>query len=678
MIKKIMMENLLCSGCARKIEKEINNLTYVENASYNLAHQTMLINFSEEINEGEVLEEITKIVDSIEDGVNVYYHGKKLDERINYFNGYTITLIGVLIFILALVLNNSIIFYVSYIFVANSIIKKTINNIRRRDVFDENTLMLVATLGAMVIGEYIESIAVIVFYTLGEYLQHRAVKKSKDQITELVSLQIEYANVLENGQLVVKDPMDIKIGDVVVVKTGEKIPIDGKIVTGDASLDTSQITGESNLQDVHIGDDVLSGTINVKGVISIKAGTEYSNSTVARIIDIIENSTSNKAKTEEFITKFAKYYTPAVTIFAVLLVLIPTIFDPTLFKEYFYRAAVFLVISCPCALVLSIPLSYFAGIGKAAKNGVLFKGSNYLEALNNVSDLFFDKTGTITYGNFVVTDYTNEETMKLAASVEKYSNHPIAWAIINKYENELYDIKNINEVAGFGIEAEFNNKKILVGNGKLLTNYNINTSSEEAIGQTVIYVAYDKKYIGRIIIKDQIKESSVTAIKGLLKRNKNIYMLTGDNKHVAKDIANKIDDIECYSELLPSDKLDVLNSIDVKGYKLFVGDGINDAPVLANADIAVAMGDRGSDLAIEVADVIITNDNLLSLNKAFSISKYVRKIVTQNIVFALGIKLLFLTLGAFGIASMWMAIFADVGVSLIAVLNSLRILYTKK
>lgn len=536
--------------------------------------------------------------------------------------------------------------------------------------------MIIATFAAMWIGKYEESVAVVILYSFGEYLQNRAVQKSKNEISSLINLKVEYANVLVNDKIVIKDPLQVKIGDVIVVKNGERIPMDGKIIMGSTSLNTSELTGESRLKTVHVNDEVLSGNINVGDVIHIEVSQEYENSTLAKIIDLIENATNKKSKREMFITKFAKIYTPIVVGLAALLVIYGLIWSGDNIEDYIYRAAIFLVISCPCSLVLSVPLSYYAGIGTAAKNGILFKGSTYLHAITEVELIALDKTGTLTYGDFFVKEYTDMETLMLAASIEKFSNHPIARAIVDYNNFPTYQVQNVQEIPGFGISGEIEDKKILAGSRKFLEKNNIKIEIEKLPIGSYTFVAYDDKYIGHIVIKDELKETSMETVRDFTKEYDTV-MLTGDNEVSARDIALQLGGIEYYSELLPEEKLNKFNDIRTNSVSLFVGDGINDAPLLKNADIGVSLG-SATDLAIEVSDIIIINNDIRLLDKAIKIAKKTRFISAQNIIFSLVVKVIFLIMSAFGLMWMWLSIFADVGVAIICVLNALRIIYQKK
>lgn len=666
MTYKIVMENLCCTNCAGKIEKSVNNMEHVEEANYNLATQMMTITTDEKVDQDDLLKSVTKIVDSIEDGVIVYYRNQRnVTEKVDYAG--IAVILGVIGFFIAFFFDSVLGMYLSYLVAANKIIRKAVNSIIHKSLFDENTLMFIATLAAFYIQEYVEGIAVLVFYSVGEYFQERAVKKSKKEIENLVNLKVDTVTVVRGIKEYRMEPEELQIGDIMLIPNGKLVPVEGEVVKGSTIVDTAQITGESVPVSIEVGDHVISGSINTGSVIEVRVTKTYENSTLYKIINLIENSTANKSETEKFITKFAKYYTPTVALIAFLLVLIPTLINSANFNDYLYRGAVFLVISCPCALVLSIPLSYFAGIGKNASLGVLYKGSNHLETLTKVKTLFTDKTGTLTKGNFEVTEYSNEEVLKLAASLEKYSTHPIAEAINNYYKDELYELEDVTEVPGHGLMATLNKERLLVGNKKLMEDYNIEVPNMKG---TILYVAKET-YLGYILIKDQLKESSVHAVEGFKKLGIDIHMLTGDKDDVANEVADELG-IHYQSGLLPDEKLAYMDSIE--GTSMFIGDGINDAPALANADVGISMGAKGSDLAIEVADVIVMDDSLETMYQSMGVAYKTKRIVLQNIVFALGIKLVFLSLGGLGLSSMWMAIFADVGVSLIAVLNSLRIL----
>lgn len=678
------MKNLMCSTCAGKIERELKKLPNINSATFNFPNQVMLMDVTEDFDETDALPKIKEIVDSIEDGVETYPYSKRnlietkkrIDTYYTFFIGVTIYIIGFLLQYFNIYWIEYSLYWVGYLFIAYKIMSKTIRGLKRKDFFNENTLMIIATIAAMFVGHPYEAALVIILYTAGEYLQHRAVHRSKNDISNLIDLKVEYANILENDEIVIKDPMYITKGDIIVVRNGEKIPIDGFIIKGTTSLNTSALTGEAKLSTVKKGDYVLSGNINVGNVIHIEAKKEYKESTISKMLDLIENSTTHKAKAENFITKFARYYTPTVTALALLMVIIPSLVNPSGYQDYIYRAAQFLVISCPCALVLGIPLSYFAGIGASARRGILFKGSSYLHMITNIDSIGIDKTGTLTHGDFQVSDYTSDLALELAASVENYSNHPIAKSIVSYYKGPLKEFDNVTELPGFGLVVEDKQGKILVGNRKLMNKNNISVKDKKTLTGSNVYVARYGKYIGKVVVSDTIKNSSFNTLRRL-SYEYDITMLTGDNDAIAKEVSMELGGIKYRSDLLPEDKIDAFNDIESKGYKLFVGDGINDAPLLKQADIGVAMGD-GSELAIDVADVIIMKNDIGLLEKAFRIAKKTKRIVYQNITISLGVKALFLLLAAFGISRMWMAIFADVGITLIAILNSLRLIYSKR
>ena len=580
-----------------------------------------------------------------------------------------------------------ILYIISYLIVGFEVVKKAIINISHGEFFDENFLMSIATIGAFAIQEYPEAVAVMLFYQLGEYFQSYAVKKSRKSIASLMDIRPDYANLKVDDKIEKVSPEQIKIGNIIVVKPGEKVPLDGIVLKGSSMLDTSALTGESVPREVKANDKILSGCINLNGILEIKVEKEYGESTVSKILDLVENATNKKAKTENFITKFSKYYTPIVVVLALIIAFIPPIVTKTNMLDWIYRALTFLVVSCPCALVISVPLSFFSGIGAASKKGILVKGSNYLELLAKTEIAVFDKTGTLTKGVFEVQKIENKEhidkkeLLELAAYCESYSNHPISISIQKAYGEEI-DKKRIidsKEISGKGIISKIDNKEIACGNIKLMNELNItNIDQIDDIG-TCVYVAIDKKYAGYILISDNIKDDSNEAITKLKQAGvKRTIMLTGDNKNVAEKVNRKLGLDEVYSELLPIDKVNKLEEIlkskndDVK--LAFVGDGINDAPVLARADIGIAMGGLGSDAAIEAADIVIMTDEPSKIATAIKISRKTLKIVYQNISFALIVKIGVLVLSAFGLASMWAAVFADVGVTVLAILNSFRAL----
>lgn len=606
-------------------------------------------------------------------------------------------IISAILFVLALVIpfsnewiNNGL-FIISYLVVGFEILKKAVRNIFRGKVFDENFLMAVATIGAFAIGEFPEAVAVMLFYQVGELFQSYAVDKSRKSIASLMDIRPDYANIEKDGKVEKVDPDEVKIGDIIIVKTGEKIPLDGVVVEGTSSLDTMALTGESVPRVVKTEDEVLSGCINKDGLLKIRVTKEFGESTVSKILDLVENASSKKSKSENFITKFAKYYTPTVVIIAVLLAFIPPIIlkDFNTFSVWLYRALSFLVVSCPCALVISIPLSFFGGIGGASKMGILIKGSNYLEALANTETVVFDKTGTLTEGIFEVQDIYAEgiekdELLRIVAHAENYSNHPIAKSVKKAYNKEIDEkiIKNPQELSGKGIWAKIDEKDILVGNEKLMLEEKIDFKKCDEVG-TILYVAIDKKYVGYVLIADKIKQDSPKTIRELKAMNiKETVMLTGDKKEVGEYVAKKLNMDKVYTELLPDGKVEkveeLLKQKSENGKLVFVGDGINDAPVLTISDIGVAMGGLGSDAAIEAADIVIMTDETSKISKAINLSKKTMRIVRENIIFAIFVKIAVLVLTAFGASTMWEAVFADVGVSIIAIINALRMLNIKK
>lgn len=583
---------------------------------------------------------------------------------------------------------NKTLFILSYLIVGLEILKKAFRNILRGKVFDENFLMSLATIGALIIGELPEAVAVMLFYQIGEYFQNYAVKKSRKSISDLMNIRPDYANLYIDGDIKKVDPNDIKVSDIIIVKPGEKIPLDGVVEEGSGNLDTKALTGETIPRHIKVGDEILSGCINLNSLIKIKVTKEFGESTVSKILDLVENASSKKSKSENFISKFARYYTPAVVILALIIVLLGPLITEDPFTTWLYRSLSFLVISCPCALVISIPLSFFGGIGGASKMGILIKGSNYLESLSKVDTFIFDKTGTLTKGVFVVQNIitdniSEEELLKYAAHAENYSNHPIALAVKSAYNLKIDEkiIKNIEEVSGYGIKAQIDNHEILLGNDKLLKENKIKFKQNNEVG-TIVNIAIDGVYKGCIIIADEIKEDAQNTIACLKDNNiKKTIMLTGDRQSIGESVASRLKIDEVYTELLPQDKVAKVEELlknKVGDKKIaFVGDGINDAPVLALADIGIAMGGLGADSAIEAADIVIMNDQPMSIVSAIKLSHKTMRIVKENIIFAISVKIAVLILAAFGLSNMWEAVFADVGVSVIAILNSLRILSVK-
>lgn len=579
-------------------------------------------------------------------------------------------------------------FLISYFVIGIDILNKAIKNIFRGNIFDENFLMMIATIGALVIGEFPEAIAVMLLYQIGEEFQSIAVGKSRDAIKELMEIKPEHANVVRNKEVVAVRPEEVEIGEIILIKPGEKVPVDSRILVGKSSFDTKTITGEPVPKTIGPQEIIYSGTINLNKVVEAKVMKKFEDSTVSKILELVEEATSKKAKTEKFITKFAKYYTPIVCFLALALAVVPTVVFNQSFSEWLYRALTFLVISCPCALVISVPLGFFGGIGGASKNGILIKGSNYLEALSEARYIAFDKTGTITKGVFEIqkvntVDISEQELIRIAAHAEKFSNHPIAISIKEKYAGK-YDekkIQNLEEISGKGIKANIFFKDTLVGNAKLLMENDIVFKEEKEPG-TVIYIAVENKYKGCILISDTVKKEAKEAIFDLSRAKiKESYILTGDEERYARQVAKDVDIKNCFGNLLPEQKLEKLEEIMKQKKKkeraIFVGDGINDSPCLARADVGIAMGGIGADAAIEAADVVIMTDELTKIAQAIRISKETMKIVKQNIVFALIIKISVLILGALGFANMWLAVFADVGVSIIAILNSMKTLKIK-
>ncbi|MHB8061560.1 MAG: heavy metal translocating P-type ATPase [Ruminiclostridium sp.] len=603
--------------------------------------------------------------------------------------------IGSIVFVTAILapLSNYLnlaIFLLAYIIIGGDVLIRAIKNIAHGQVFDENFLMCIATLGAFFVGEYPEGVAVMIFYQVGELFQNFAVGRSRKSIAELMDIRPDYANVKRNGELITVDPEEVSIDEIIVVKAGEKIPLDGKVIEGFSMVDTSALTGESVPRELNIGSEVLSGCINLNGVLTIRVAKEFGESTVAKILDLVENASNKKAKAENFITKFARYYTPVVVIVAALLAIIPPLIIPgAAYRDWIYRALTFLVVSCPCALVISIPLGFFGGIGGASRSGILVKGSNYLEVLADAEVVVFDKTGTLTKGTFQVTELhpvgiSEKELLELTAFAESYSNHPISISLKKAYALEIDNsrITAVEELPGFGVKATVDGKTIFAGNVKLMQKIGVSYETGDIAG-TVVHVTIDNEYSGYIVISDEVKEDAAIAITKLKagKINKTV-MLTGDSKAVGEKVAAQLGLDEVYTELLPADKVakveELLIQKSSKGRLVFVGDGINDAPVLSRADIGIAMGGLGSDAAIEAADVVIMNDELSKIATAISISKKTLRIVRQNIVFALGIKGIVFIMVGFGVGNMWEAVFADVGVSVIAILNSARALNVKK
>ncbi|MDK2917888.1 MAG: Zn2+/Cd2+-exporting ATPase [Candidatus Petromonas sp.] len=705
--KVLVLMGLMCGSCAAKIENEIKTFKGVKNAHIDFVSGRLVIEANKK-NLDRIVEEAIKIVKRIEPDVDVMEENKvtSTSEHYNSFDRgneqshsegnnkkelMRLT-IGIIFFGLAIISKFSFwteytLYFISYLIIGGKVLKRAGKNILRGQVFDENFLMALATVGAFAIKEFPEGVAVMLFYEIGEYIQELAVNRSRKSIAELMDIRPDYANLKIGNDIQKVSPEEVNIGDLIIIKPGEKVPLDGTVIEGSSMLDTSALTGESVPREVQAGSEVLGGFINKNGLLTVKVAKEFGESTVSKILELVQNASSKKAPTENFITKFARYYTPVVVFVAVgLAVIPPLVIDGAVFSQWIYRALVFLVISCPCALVVSIPLGFFGGIGGASKNGILIKGGNYLEALNNVETVVLDKTGTLTKGVFKVTklhtkeNVDEEELLEYAAFAESYSNHPIAESILKEYGKEVNkdEIMDYDELSGYGIRAKVKGKEILAGNHKLMAKENIDFEDVDEVG-TIVHIAIDKEYAGYIVIADEIKKDSEKAIKDLKAVGvKKTVMLTGDNKNVAHKVARQLGLDKVYAELLPQHKVEKVEMLEKeknpKGKLIFVGDGINDAPVLARSDIGVAMGGLGSDAAIEAADVVIMTDEPSKIATAIRIANRTKKIVWQNIIFSLGIKAVVMILGAVGMATMWAAVFADVGVALIAVLNAMRVM----
>ena len=694
-MKKLKIKNLSCASCASKIEDGVAKLEEVNFVSVNFANSFIQIDTKD-------LEKVKKKIKEIEPEVEIIEDDTKGGEEEFDIKTELLKIFSIIALLVAGIIFKDnlekttyhwaeyVVFVTIYLLSGWKVLKTAGMNIVKGQVFNEQFLMSVATLGAFAIHEMPEAVAVMVFYNVGEFFQDLAVHRSRRSIKSLLEIRPDHANLLINGEVKKITPEEVIVGNKILIKPGEKVPLDGEVVEGNSMLDTSALTGESVPRSIKEGEQVMAGMINKTGALTVKVTKLFGESSIAKILDLVENATSKKAETEKFITKFARYYTPVVVIGALLVATLPPLLvDGQEFSVWIYRALVMLVVSCPCALVISIPLGYFGGIGGASRRGILVKGSNYLDALTSVKTVVFDKTGTLTKGEFKVSEiitkngYEESEILKFAAYAEANSNHPIAQSIMEAYNGYIEHAKigNITEIAGHGIEAEIDDKIVIAGNDKLLHKKNI-AHDECDIEGTVVHVAIDSKYGGYIVISDAIKKDAIIAIKELKNYGvKRTVMLTGDNAFAAKSIAGKLNIDEVYAELLPEDKVNYIEkfiSESGKGDKVtFVGDGINDAPVLARADIGIAMGALGSDAAVETADVVLMNDTPSSVPTSIKIAKKTRRIVWQNIFFALGIKLMFIILAAFGIATMWEAVFGDMGVALIAILNASRVLKTE-
>lgn len=694
-MKKIyVLQGLDCANCAAKIEEAVKNVEGVESTVVDFMNLKLVLEFSED-REEEIISKVKMIIHELEPEVVIEETMKEenLKKEIVSFG------IGFILFVVALVMQrvviwdntilSIIIFVCSYLVVGGEVVWKAIRNMIHKEVFDENFLMTIATIGAFLIGEYPEAVAVMLFYQLGEFFQKYAVNHSRKSIANLMDMKADYANVEIAGEIIKKDPNEVKVGDIIFIRPGEKVPLDGIVKEGTSYIDTKALTGESVPRKVTAGEVILSGCINQDSVLKVCVSSALKESTVSKILNLVENASSRKSESENFITKFAKYYTPIVVGAALLLAILPPLFiQNTSFSVWIYRALSFLVVSCPCALVVSIPLSFFGGIGAAAKSGILVKGSNYLEALSRVETVVFDKTGTLTEGIFEVQSLnaigiSEKELLSFVAYAESLSSHPIATSIRASYGKEIDHklVTNVKELSGSGVIAFVRGKEVMVGNEKLMKRYKIKIQKCNEIG-TVLHVAIDKKYVGSIVISDKIKKNASVTMETLKKIGiKELVMLTGDKLEIGKSVAEALKMDTVYAELLPDEKVHkmevLLNCKSVDKKIAFVGDGINDAPVLALSDIGIAMGGLGSDAAIEAADVVIMTDDPFLIVRAICISNRTLRIVKQNIYFALVVKVMVLILSALGISTMWSAVFADVGVSILAILNALRLLRVK-
>lgn len=696
--KEFILEGLNCANCANKIEKKANDINGVDNATLDFVSKKLKVQIEADNDSDKISNEIKTIVNELEPHVRVIEkeslsHSHEHDHSHGNIEKSQVAkiIIAVILYLIPIILklegsSRFAFFFVSYIVVGGEILLRAARNISKGQIFDENFLMALATIGAFAIGEYPEGVAVMLFYQIGELFQDMAVGHSRKSIKALLDIRPDYANLKEGKNIRKVEPAEVKVGDYIVVKPGEKIPLDGIVIEGNSTVDTSNLTGENVPRSVESGDSVLSGFVNNQGLLTIEVSKEFGESTVSKILDLVENASSKKAPTENFITVFARYYTPVVVISALVIAFMPPLLFNLNLSDWIYRALIFLVISCPCALVISIPLGFFGGIGGASKTGILIKGGNYLDALNQVDTIVMDKTGTLTKGVFKVTeieaveDFTEDEVLEYAAFGEAFSNHPIGKSIIEAYGKDIDNkiIESYREISGKGIKAEINGDEIIVGNRRLFEDEGIFVEDKKSFG-TIVYVSKNNKYIGNIIISDEIKEDAKETISQFKELGiKETIMLSGDNKLVANEVGKSLGIDGVYGELLPQDKVSILEKImnekGKEGKVAFVGDGVNDAPVLARADVGIAMGGLGSDAAIEAADIVIMTDEPNKISTGIKISKRTKKIVTQNIIFALGVKLIVLILGAFGVATMWEAVFADVGVSIIAILNSMRAL----
>lgn len=694
---ELILDGLDCANCALKIENAVKKIEGVTAVSLDFTTQRMKIDFSQATQKNTIIDAATSLALKIEPDIRVLSETtESVEEEAGFWTKETISLVaGAMLFALALVLDfgdpyELMIYALSFVLVGGDIVLRALKDIVKGALFDESFLMSIATIGAFAIGEYPEGVAVMLFYKVGERFQDRAVDHSRRSIKALLDIRPEYANVDLGDGFVQVNPQSVRLNDLILVKPGEKVPLDGVVVDGFSTLDTASITGESLPKSIAPKDPIYSGSINLSGVLKIKVTRLFEDSTVSKILDLVQNASAKKAPTEQFITKFARLYTPIVVAIAILLAIVPVYLIPgATFSQWIYRALIFLVVSCPCALVISIPLGYFGGIGGASKQGILMKGSNYLEALNSIDTMVFDKTGTLTKGQFKVMDivsdssYTKADILEVAALAESRSNHPIAVSIVNTYGKvDESDLGEVTELAGFGVLALVSGKRILAGNEKLMTQYGFEIPEVSAVG-SIVHIAIDQTYAGYLVIEDEIKPDAIATIAALKNLGiQRLVMLTGDSKAVGDKNAAVLGIPEVYSHLLPADKVDIVEKLarekKTKGKLVFVGDGINDAPVLMRADVGIAMGALGSDAAIEAADIVLMTDEPSKIITAITLARFTQKVVYQNIALAFGVKLVVLGLGAFGLASMWEAVFADVGVALLAVFNALRILHLKE
>ena len=690
---KLYMKNLDCANCANKIEAYVRKMDNIKDASMNFSQGVLFVELQDASRSEDTIKAIMAVIPTLEDGVTVELEKTTEEEKPSQmfsFQENARLYLGILLFAAAVVLEAQSwsvwLFLAAYVMAGGKVVYIALRNILKGEVFDENFLMSVATIGALAIGSYEEAVAVMIFYEIGEMFQSYAVNRSRKSISSLMNIRADYANLWKDGKEVRVSPEAVGLHDLIVIKPGERVPLDGVIVEGTSSLDTSALTGESLPRDVGVQDEVLAGVVNLSGVLKVEVSKAYGESTVSRILELVENASSKKAPMEKFITRFAKVYTPTVVFLAIALVVLPMLFIPdAVFADWLYRALTFLVVSCPCALVISVPLGMFAGIGAASKSGILIKGGNYLEALKDIDTVVFDKTGTLTKGVFTVTQIhaiqrSEDELLEMAAYAENYSTHPIALSIRKAYAKTIdaERLSRYEEVAGNGIHVLLDQHELLVGNYKLMQANGITYEEHDALG-TIVHIAVDGTYEGYIVIDDEIKETSKEAIASLKSSGvKKCVMLSGDRYKVGEHVASVLGLDEVHMQLLPADKVEkveeLLQQESEHGKLAFVGDGINDAPVLARADIGVAMGGIGSDAAIEAADVVLMKDDPSALSTAIRIAGKTMQILWQNIVFSLGIKVVILILTAFGMANMWMGVFADVGVTLIAILNSMRAL----